>query len=272
MSKSYEKLYFILAECPENMAAFRGVTYNKVTNYVTYTPAGEVPDGITITKYRRRDLNDNSEEFTIEFIPIKYILGSRFVELAGNVSKGDALEVVGTEGKFQKLASGLASGLYAVTTSLSGELVGAMNLDGVAGINNFDQVNIGGFKIVSDGVKEITLSTSTATTSTGITVAKTFAGLKSIVSEAITGLDSADHHYQVGVSGTTDKYIDKANGAAATSIAKNTKAVYDFDPDIGKESAELIITITGGSDQTPDAGKIKLEVLYFETENLPDEA
>lgn len=109
--------------------------------------------------------------------------------------------------------------------------------------------------------KYITLDTADATTSTGITPTGRVQSVQMIVREEITGLDSADHHVQVGVSGTTDKYIDKANGSSATSIAQNIKDHYTGDP--ASETAELIITITGGADNTPTGGVVELRVVYL---------
>ncbi len=117
---------------------------------------------------------------------------------------------------------------------------------------------------------KVTLDTTDAETNVGLTPTGTIFHAALRVSVAIVDLDSADHHIQLGVSGTTDKYIDKANGSAATSIALNTKDVYGFDPDKGKETAALILTITGGADNTPSAGEVELEIVYLSHDNLAD--
>ena len=116
--------------------------------------------------------------------------------------------------------------------------------------------------------KYVTLDTGDATTTVGLTPNGTIFHAALRVSTAIASLDSADHHIQLGIAGTTDKYIDKANGSSATSIALNIKDVYEFDPDIGKETAALILTVTGGSDSTPSAGAVELQIVYLVHANL----
>lgn len=138
-------------------------------------------------------------------------------------------------------------------------------------LNASDNIALGGMTI-NRTVATVTLSTGGATTSTGITPAGTILGASLIVSTAIAGLDSADHHIQLGVSGTANKYIDVANGSAATSIAQNKKGSYTLNPSVGSESAELILTITGGADQTPTAGAVTLEVIHLSQTDLANVA
>lgn len=114
----------------------------------------------------------------------------------------------------------------------------------------------------------ITLSTSAATTATGLTPDGLVLSVAARVAAEIEGLDSADHHLRVGVAGTTDKYVDVANGSAATSIAENVKDHYVGDP--VHEAAELVLTLTGGSDNTPSAGAVELEVVYLPRADLAD--
>lgn len=116
--------------------------------------------------------------------------------------------------------------------------------------------------------KIVTVDTGGATTSTGITPSGQVFAAALRVSTAIAGLDSADHHIQLGVSGTADKYVDKANGSSATSIALNKKGHYAGAP--VAETLELILTITGGSDQTPSSGAVEIDVLYAELADLAD--
>jgi hypothetical protein len=115
--------------------------------------------------------------------------------------------------------------------------------------------------------KTIALSTAGATTNTGI-IPDRVIKLEACVAEVITGLDSFDHHVQVGVSGTPGKYVDIANGAAATSIAVNKKGHYSGAP--VAEGSELIITITGGSDRTPSGGALELRLVHDTEDDLPD--
>ena len=138
-------------------------------------------------------------------------------------------------------------------------------------LNASDNIALGGMTITRT-VADVTLATDGATTSTGITPAGVIMGASLIVTTAIAGLDAADHHIQLGVSGTTDKYIDVANGSSATSIAQNTKDSYTLTPSAGVETAELILTITGGADQTPTAGAVKLEIIHLAQTDLADVA
>lgn len=138
-------------------------------------------------------------------------------------------------------------------------------------LNAADNIALGGMTIIKTEAT-VTLATDGATTSTGITPAGVILGASLIVSTAIAGLDSADHHIQLGVSGTADKYIDVANGEAATSIAQNKKGSYTLDPTVGKETAELILTITGGADQTPTGGAVKLQIIHLAQSDLANVA
>lgn len=114
----------------------------------------------------------------------------------------------------------------------------------------------------------VTLATDGATTTVGLTPGAVIMAAAIRVSTAIAGLDEADHHIQLGIVGTTDKYVDVANGSAATSIAKNVKGHYTFDPTTDTEAAALILTITGGADQTPSAGAVEVEVIYLAASDL----
>jgi len=114
----------------------------------------------------------------------------------------------------------------------------------------------------------VTLATDGATTTVGLTPGAVIMAAAIRVSTAIAGLDSADHHIQLGVAGTTGKYVDAANGSAATSIAKNVKGHYTFDPTTDTEAAALILTITEGGDQTPSAGAVEVEVIYLAASDL----
>jgi len=130
-------------------------------------------------------------------------------------------------------------------------------------------IKLGSLDIVKSSV-DVTLATDGATTSTGITPTGTVLAISASVITAIAGLDSADHHYQIGVSGTTDKYIDKANGSASTSIAVNTKDQYFLDTAKAVDGGELIITLTGGSDVTPTGGVVRIEIYYLNVNALAD--
>jgi hypothetical protein len=114
----------------------------------------------------------------------------------------------------------------------------------------------------------VTLATDSATTTVGLTPGAVIMAAAIRVSTQVDGLDSADHHIQLGVAGTTGKYVDAANGSAATSIAKNVKGHYTFDPTTDTEAAALILTITEGGDQTPSAGAVEVEVIYLAASDL----
>lgn len=118
--------------------------------------------------------------------------------------------------------------------------------------------------------QEITLDTGGATTNVGLTPNCVIISAAIRVSVQIDGLDAADHHIQLGVAGTTNKYCDAAEGAANAYISVNKKDHYTYDPTIGTEAAALILTITGGGDQTPTAGKCYVEVIYLDSSDLPN--
>jgi hypothetical protein len=117
---------------------------------------------------------------------------------------------------------------------------------------------------------EVTLATDNAETDVGLTPSAVILSGAIRVSEEIAGLDSADHHVQLGINGAADKYIDVAQGSAATTISVNKKGKYTFDPTTDTEAAALKLTITGGGDTTPSAGKVYVEVIYLDSTNLAD--
>lgn len=109
----------------------------------------------------------------------------------------------------------------------------------------------------------VTLSTTGATTTVGLTPNAVVMSAAIRVSTQVDGLDAADHHIQLGVAGTTDKYVDVAEGAANAYISVNKKGNFTFNPAYDKETNALILTITGGADQTPTAGAVEVEVIYL---------
>lgn len=117
---------------------------------------------------------------------------------------------------------------------------------------------------------EVTLATDNAETDVGLTPGAVILSAAIRVSVEIAGLDSADHHIQLGINGAADKYIDVAQGAAATTISVNKKGNYTFDPTTDTEAAALKLTITGGADQIPSAGKVYVEVVYLDSTDLAD--
>jgi len=117
---------------------------------------------------------------------------------------------------------------------------------------------------------EVTLSTTGAETDVGLTPSAVILSAAIRVSVEIADLDSANHHIQLGINGTPAKYIDVAQGAAATTISVNKKGNYKFDPTTDTEATALKLTITGGADQTPTAGKVYVEVIYLDSANLAD--
>lgn len=116
----------------------------------------------------------------------------------------------------------------------------------------------------------VTLDTGDAETAVGLTPAAVLLSAAIRVSTEIAGLDSADHHIQLGINGTSDKYIDVAQGSSATTISANKKGSYTFDPTDGVEASALVLTITGGSDNTPSAGAVEVEVVYLDSSDLAD--
>jgi hypothetical protein len=117
---------------------------------------------------------------------------------------------------------------------------------------------------------EVTLATDNAETDVGLTPAAVILSAAIRVSVQIDGLDSADHHIQLGINGNASKYIDVAQGGAAQNISVNKKGNYKFDPTTDTEAAALKLTITGGTDQIPTAGKVYVEVIYLDSANLAD--
>lgn len=117
----------------------------------------------------------------------------------------------------------------------------------------------------------VTLDTGDAETDVGLTPNGVILHAAIRVSTAIAGLDSADHHIQLGINGASDRYVDVANGSAATSIAVNVKDHYVGDPATnGPETSALVLTVTGGSDNTPSAGAVEVEVIYIAHTDLAD--
>ena len=149
----------------------------------------------------------------------------------------------------------------AAFTDIDGE---AYSLYTVTGDNRFGHLEMKRF------TDTVTLDTGDAETAVGLTPSATIISAAIRVSTQIDGLDSADHHIQLGINGSADKYIDVAQGGASTSISVNKKGNYVFDPSDGVESAALVFTITGGSDQTPTAGAVEVEVVYFDSVDIAD--
>ena len=117
----------------------------------------------------------------------------------------------------------------------------------------------------------VTLSTAGATTNVGLTPGGVVLHAAVRVATEIAGLDSNNHAVNLGVSGTADKYCDVPHGSSATTIAKNKKGHYAFDPEVGVEASALILTIDGGSDNTPSAGAVEVEVVYQVSLDLADD-
>lgn len=87
------------------------------------------------------------------------------------------------------------------------------------------------------------------------------------VSSQITGLDSADHHALLGTAADTDKYGDASQGSSSTTIDVNKKAHYAGD--VVRETAQIVITITGGSDNIPSGGAVEVYFEYIPEEDIP---
>lgn len=113
------------------------------------------------------------------------------------------------------------------------------------------------------------LATDSDTTDVGLTITGGLIGASIRVGTQITGLDSADHHIKLGIVGTTDLYCDASQGGAATTIDVNKKANSGIILELAA-SASLILTIDGGTDNTPSAGAVEVEVHYWELIDLPN--
>ena len=119
-------------------------------------------------------------------------------------------------------------------------------------------------------ITTITLDTGDAETDVGLTAGAVIMSAAIRVAGQITGLDSADHHIQLGINGVSNKYIDVAKGASQTTIDVNVKDSYTFDTTVALESAALVLTITGGGDNIPSGGSVEVEIMYLASANLPD--
>ncbi len=115
--------------CPEGMAEGICVDITHATGTVAVTAAGLVPDAITIGPASEARFNDGAQdEFTIEIMTLPSIDGAEFLTVetgASAVAQGDELEVIGTDGKVQTKAAGLAIGLRANGIASEDELFGA---------------------------------------------------------------------------------------------------------------------------------------------------
>jgi hypothetical protein len=117
----------------------------------------------------------------------------------------------------------------------------------------------------------IPLATDSDTTAVGVTPNGPVTGYAVRVSTAIAGLDNADHSISLGVAGTTAKYGTVANGAAATSIAVNKKFHgQGLAAGWAPEPLALILTLSGGGDNTPTAGAVEIEIHFIEQSALAD--
>lgn len=134
---------------------------------------------------------------------------------------------------------------------------------------SLDSERRGGYETVRFH-ETITLDTGDAETNVGLTPNGVVLHAAIRIATEVVGLDSADHHVQLGVSGTTDRYADASQGSSATTIAVNKKDHYTFDLSIGAETSALILTVTGGSDNTPSAGAVEVEIVYISNSDLPD--
>jgi hypothetical protein len=118
---------------------------------------------------------------------------------------------------------------------------------------------------------EITLATDADFTAIGLTPNAVILSAAIRVSVQITGLDSADHHISLGNSVALNLYCDAAQGGAATTIDVNKKGKFTFcTAGVNQEALALRLTISGGGDNIPSAGKCYVEVIYLDSSNLAD--
>jgi 20S proteasome alpha/beta subunit len=127
---------------------------------------------------------------------------------------------------------------------------------------NFNNFNIKTF------TSYVTLITTGDTTAVWLTPWWVILWAAILVSTTIAWLDSADHHIQLWIAGAVDKYVDVANGSAATSIAKNIKKSYLTDFTNTKETEPLILTITWWWDTTPTSWTVIVEVTYITQDDI----
>ena len=116
----------------------------------------------------------------------------------------------------------------------------------------------------------VTLDTGDAETLVGLTPNAVIMSAAIRVSTQITGLDSANHSIRLGVNGVSNKYINVAQGSSQTTIDVNVKSKFTFTTAAGTESAALVLTIEGGSDNIPSGGAVEVEIIYLDSANLPD--
>jgi hypothetical protein len=106
---------------------------------------------------------------------------------------------------------------------------------------------------------EITLSVAAAETATGIVASAVF-GAAEYVTVEITGLDAADHSISLGTTGTPAMLCTVSQGAADDHIHVGKNAFYSGVPIA--PGAELKLTIAGGGDNIPTAGKVHVTARY----------
>jgi hypothetical protein len=157
---------------------------------------------------------------------------------------------------------GIANATPSVALDVTGEIKSSSKITGQSA--DLSLCNIKRFH------DTVTLATDGAETDVGLTPDGVILSAAIRVSTEIAGLDEADHHIQLGLNGSADKYIDVAQGAAATTISVNKKGNYTFNTTSGKEDAALKLTITGGADQTPSAGAVEVEIMYLAATDLAD--
>ena len=145
-----------------------------------------------------------------------------------------------------------------------------MTLDSTGLFTFFEGVTTGVSHLLKRFHTTVTLDTGDAETDVGLTAGAVIMSAAIRVAGQITGLDSADHHIQLGINSNSTKYIDVAQGSAQTTIDVNIKDSYTFDTTVGQESAALVLTITGGSDNIPSGGSVEVEIIYLDSANLAD--
>jgi hypothetical protein len=114
----------------------------------------------------------------------------------------------------------------------------------------------------------ITLDITGAETWVGLTPGDNVVAAAIRVDTQIDGLGAADHHIQLGVTGTPTKYCDVAEGDAVTYIESGIGTHWTGTP--AAEPAALLLTIAGGGNNTPSAGTVEVFVVYYHRDNLPN--
>lgn len=148
----------------------------------------------------------------------------------------------------------------AVTTTQGGALTATgLTLYGASGETS----------VIQYATENITLSTGGATTSSSANLLPANAlilGVTGIVTTAIAGVDATA--IQLGVSGTATRFGSGSTLTAGGTIVGGNHLKGGVSTDATgpwqASAAQVLITLSGGSDQTPSAGAVRVTVAYIQ--------